>query len=188
MKDYSQHSESNLFELFVNEQKQKAEIFTEIYNRFSVPIYNYCYHILGNASDANDATQETFIKFYQHKEFQSTVSLKGYLYKIARNECTRVIRKSIDRVQINEDDLETFEMSLENKELSQIINQAIEKLPFSLKEVFILKFVQGMNYEEISSITMLNNSTIRTKVYRAILKMQEMLKPHYIENIKEQNK
>lgn len=188
MKNYSQYSDSQLFELFSQEQRNKADIFTEIYNRTSVSIYNYCFHILANPQDANDATQETFVKFYQQKEFHHTFYLKGYLFKVARNECLRILRKSIELEPINEEDFGSLELNLETKELSQIINHAIERLPFSLREVFILKFVQGMDYEEIAKITMLNISTIRTKVYRAITKMQEMLKPHYIENLKEQNK
>lgn len=184
MTNYSQYSDANLFELFNKETKDKANIFTEIYNRFSVPIYNYCFHMLMNVQDANDATQETFIRFYQQKEFQNTISLKGYLYKVARNECLRILHKPIDQVKLNEDDIVGVELSIENKELSQIINEAIQKLPYVMREVFILKFVQGMDYNEISNITMQNTSTIRTRIFRAITKMQEMLKPHYIENLR----
>lgn len=189
MKDYSEYSDNNLFEMFCKDNANKQDIFTEIYNRYSISIYNYCYHTLLNVQDANDVTQEVFIRFYQHSsQIETTSSLKGYLYKIARNQCLFILKKRIEKIPINEDDIEFNEKSLENEELSKLINQAIEKLPYALREVFVLRFVQGMDYNEIEAITMIKNTTLRTKISRALSKMQELLKPYFIENIKEQNK
>lgn len=189
MKDYSKYSDNNLFELFCKEDANKKEIFTEIYNRFSVAIYNYCYHTLLNVQDANDVTQEVFIRFYQHSsQIESATSLKGYLYKIARNQCLILLKKRVEKIPIDEDEIEFDDNLVENEELSKLINLAIEKLPFALREVFVLRFVQGMDYNEIEAVTMIKNTTLRTKISRALSKMQELLKPYFSENIKEQNK
>lgn len=172
-----------------SDQKNKKEVFTEIYRRYSTLIYNFCYHSLGNYQDANDVTQETFVRFYQHSEdFRSFYSLRGLLYKIARNESYIILRKRKQKVEIEEEEFEFYDKVNETKEITEVINRAIEKLPYVLREVFVLRFVQGLDYDEISAITMMNSSTLRTRISRALAKMQEFLKPYYHENIKEKNK
>jgi len=188
LKKYSTYSDDQLFEQFCKDKKNRNDIFTEIYNRYSARIYNYCVHLTGNTQDASDITQETFVKFYQHSEFQSYSSLSGYLYKSARNHAYAILRNKKEKIPLQDEELEITENTFENKDLSELINLAIEKLPFALKEIFVLRYIQGLNYEEISEITMTNQATLRTKVYRALGKLQKMLEPHFKEKIKEKNK
>lgn len=188
LKNYSTYSDDQLFELFCTDQKNRNDIFTEIYNRYSIRIYNYCVHLTGNIQDANDITQEVFVKFYQHNEFRTHSSLSGYLYKSARNQAYIILRNKKEKIPLEDEELEITEDTFENKDLSELINLAIEKLPFALKEIFILRYIQGLNYEEISAITMTNQATLRTKVYRALGKLQKLLEPHFKEKIKEKNR
>jgi len=188
LKHYSTYSDEQLFEQFCRDKKNRNDIFTEIYNRYSARIYNYCVHLTGNIQDASDITQETFIKFYQHTEFQTHSSLSGYLYKCARNQAFALLRNKKEKTSLDDEEIEIEENTFENKDLSELINLAIEKLPFALKEIFILRYIQGLNYNEISAITMTNQATLRTKVYRALGKIQKLLEPHFKEIIKEKNR
>lgn len=186
LKDYSKYTDSELFQIFCENDSRKNDVFTEIYNRTSSMIYTYCYHTLGNTQDANDITQETFVRFYQHQEpFQSTNYLRSYLYTIARNLCINLLKNRKNKIQIEEDLFEYQDDFNEREEFKEIINKAIEKLPFYLQEIFILKFIQGLDYDEISKITMTNYSTLRTRAYRALEKMQQILKPIFKDDIKE---
>lgn len=186
MTNFSKYSDIELFNEFLQNESTKKPIYTEIYNRYSVRIYNYCYRILRNRQDANDAFSETFVKFYElTKSDQTGGFLKSYLFKSAHNHCLNIIKKRSLTLELSEDMSDYFQET-ENMDTFQVVENALDALPFYQKELFILKFYQGLGYDEISKITMTDAATIRTRIHRIIQKLQKILKPHF-EDYKREN-
>jgi RNA polymerase sigma-70 factor (ECF subfamily) len=165
-----------------NADSEKA--FSELYYRFSDRIFNYCYKILGNYQDAKDIFQETFIQFYQNIDsFELTGSVSGLLFIIARNTSINFNRSHKLFSELNEEFFVQPELDQDQKETMDLIGRALELIPFAQKEAFILRHYQGLNYEEISRIMMIDQATIRNRVKRAIASIQKLLKPHF-DNVK----
>ena len=68
-----------------------------------------------------------------------------------------------------------------NQEVSQVIRQAMLKLPEQFRTAIVLREVEGLSYEEIAVITQTEMGTVKSRIARARAKLQELLKP-YIEN------
>jgi RNA polymerase sigma-70 factor (ECF subfamily) len=186
MKSFSDYNEFDLFEEFLLDNNKKKQIYTEIYNRFSSKIYNYCLKILKNRLDANDAFSETFVKFYEiTKTDVNGGLLKSYLYRAAHNNCVNIIKRRTLTQEIPED-ASDFNEDADNLGTFEIVENALDTLPFYQKELFILRYYQGLGYDEISKITMTDASIIRTRIHRIIQKLQKLLKPHF-EDYKREN-
>ncbi|MFD2875049.1 RNA polymerase sigma factor [Paenibacillus rhizoplanae] len=85
---------TDLDSTLVSIKKGDTQAFVLIVDRFQRPIYLYCYYILRNQEEAEDATQETFIKALEHiEQFNYKASFSAWLYKIARNHCTDLLKK-----------------------------------------------------------------------------------------------
>ncbi len=186
MRKFSEYSDIELFDEFLQNESKKKQVYTEIYNRYSGRIYNYCYRILRNRQDANDAFSDTFVKFYELTKAEQTGGyLKSYLFKSAHNHCLNIIKKRSLTQELSED-MSDYSQETENMDTFQVVENALDTLPFYQKELFILKYYQGLGYDEISKITLTDAAIIRTRIHRIIQKLQKLLKPHF-EDYKREN-
>ncbi len=115
-------------------------------------IFRYCLYHVGGKEDAEDITQETFLRYLQHTEYHDKGKERPYLYKIAKNLCVDFLRK-------------TQTESLDDKEISSgesgVLNYvslrlAMEELSEEDREIIILRLVNG---ETISSIAEVFNTS-----------------------------
>lgn len=180
---WGKYSDLELFEMVRKKDNLSDKAFSELYHRYSDRIFNYCYKILGNYQDAKDIYQETFVKFYQNIDsYDTNGTVSGLLFTIARNFSINFNRKNMLLTQLSDDLFFNSESEQENKEAMEMISQALEIIPFIQKEAFILRHYQGLSYEEISKITMTDAGTIRNRVKRAIMSLQNILKPLFEDN------
>ena len=165
------------------------ECFSVIFKRYSNKIYLYIKKVLGDETLAEDILQDTFIKFLKSLETNIPIhNVLAYLLKIARNLCLNHVRdNSMVFVNLDECTFEFYETVLENEELSQVINTALELLPVEHKEAFILQVYQGCSYNEIADITDSNISTVRNRIVRAKRKLREILSEYYETNKDKKN-
>lgn len=115
-------------------------------------IFRYCLYHVGGKEDAEDITQETFLRYLQHTEYHDKAKEKPYLYKIAKNLCIDFLRKtrteSLNDSEISSDDggvLDHVSLRLAMGELSE-----------EDREIIILRLVNG---ESISRIAELFNTS-----------------------------
>ncbi|MCK5453542.1 MAG: sigma-70 family RNA polymerase sigma factor [Calditrichia bacterium] len=158
--------------------------------RYKDQLLNFVYRFVGNRSDAEDIVQETFLRVYKNKHmYKEIAKFSTWVYTIAGNlaktELRRRKRHKIFSVSnfVNEErdyDIPDREHSPEKKVDSaiqeEIIQKAIEKLPAKFKEVIILRDIQGFAYEEISQILNIPLGTVKSRVNRGRLKLQEDLR------------
>lgn len=177
-------------QLIARFQQGDVQAFDILVRRYKDQLLNYIYRFVGNRSDAEDIVQETFLRVYKNKHYYKEIAkFSTWVYTIAGNlaktELRRRKRHKIFSVSnfVNEDrdfDIPDTDHSPERKVdgtlKEDIIQKTIDKLPPKFKEVIILRDVQGFAYEEISQILNIPLGTVKSRVNRGRLKLQEDLK------------
>jgi len=137
-------------------------------------VYQICMGFTKNPSDAEDLTQEVFMRAHRKlTSLRRVESSKQWIIQITRNTCLNYIRrqKIIRFFPINQFDqpLEdrTPETTLINKEQRKAFKNAVEELPLKWREVFILREYGHMSYEEIASLLQTKKGTIMSRLNRA---------------------
>lgn len=178
-------------------QANDAAAFNEIVARYKNKVYNYVCRMVGTGIDAEDLTQETFIRAYMNmKTFQSRASLNTWLYRIATNICIDYTRKnsrvkamttSLQREDLEEEgeterDLpdERFNPQnlLLNKELGAQLETALKALPEKLRTVVLLHDIEGLAYDEIAQIVDCPLGTVKSRLFNARAALREKLAPY----------
>ncbi|MFA7326676.1 MAG: RNA polymerase sigma factor [Candidatus Kapaibacterium sp.] len=186
-KKYSKYSDLELFNSLSGKQPEAELAFAELYSRYSQKIYAYCLRITGNKEDANDIFQETFLNFFNTAKSKPELSsVSGLMITIARNLCINHTRSKRIHIDLEEYNLQTNDTGYEQKELLDLISNALELLEFEFKDAFILRQYHGFSYKEIAEITGAPESTIRNRFWRAKEKIKEILAP-YLHEISNNN-
>ena len=171
-------------------QKGDIQAYDTLVRRYKDQLLNYVYRFVGNRNDAEDLVQETFLRVYKNKHYYKEIAkFSTWVYTIAGNlaktELRRRKRRKIFSVSnfVNEerdfdipDTDNDPESAVDGSLKDDIIQKAIEKLPAKFKEVILLRDVQGFAYEEISQILNIPLGTVKSRVNRGRLKLQEDLK------------
>jgi RNA polymerase sigma-70 factor (ECF subfamily) len=180
--------------------------FNEIVGRYKSKVYNYLFRMMGNASDAEDVTQEVFVRLYLSLDsFRSQASLSTWLFRIAGNLCIdhfrrakkhRAVAYSLDE-PVGAEGAESSDGSnrghevpdmtyephrlLERDETSRQIQLAMDQLPEKLRGVLILHDIEGMPYEEIAQIVGCPLGTVKSRLFNARQHLRQRL-AGYIQN------
>jgi RNA polymerase sigma-70 factor (ECF subfamily) len=165
-----------------------VNLFKKLIEKYKGLIFSLALKMTGNYSEAEDLTQEIFVKAYSKlSDFKVKYQFKDWLYKIAYNNITDKLRKrkfsffSIDRhIQTEENEflieiLDTKEIDPEQKMLKKEREKQLYKtilaLPIKHKTLLILRYLENLTYEEISKITGLTLNTIKIRIHRAQKKL-----------------
>ncbi len=155
------------------------DAFAEIYETHLTPVYRYVYIRLGNREEADDITQETFLKAYQAiARFEATRdNFLPYLFTVARNLLiNRSQKKRADTmpgsVLDREAGNENTSQYAEREELKKTLLGAIAVLSESEKEIIELRFFAERTYGEIATLLEKNEDAIRQHIARAMKKMR----------------
>jgi len=155
--------------------------FTEMYNRYARRIHAYCYRILSNAEDAEDAFQETFLRFHRTvKSGGVMTNVSGLIFTIARNLCINMKKKNTRWASdpVEHDTLSDRDETYEKKELLELIKTALELINADYREAFVLREYNGLSYREIAALLDITVSTAKIRVFRAKEKIREVLEPY----------
>jgi RNA polymerase sigma-70 factor, ECF subfamily len=172
------------------------DAFAQFVNETSVHVYRVAVKILGNEQDAEDVLQETYLKAFRSlRDFEGRSSLTTWIYRITVNEALMVIRRR--RVQTvsleeNDDDQEASsegmaitdwcclpESDLLSAEAQAFMDQAIQKLPTTLRIVFIMRDMEGLSIQETAEALDVNEGVVKTRLLRARLRLRQELSVYY---------
>jgi RNA polymerase sigma-70 factor, ECF subfamily len=181
-------------------QRNDVAAFNEIVARYKNKIYNYIYRMVGNGEDADDLTQEVFVKMYVALDsFRNQSSLSTWLYRIAGNLCIDTHRKrsrrelgfggtvsSLDEPYGHDAGEEgqgrevadnTFEPAkmLAVQEMDLQIQGALAKLPEKMRAVVVLHDIEGLHYEEIAAVVDCPLGTVKSRLFNARALLREHL-------------
>jgi len=170
-------------ELVLKARKGNLESFENLVFIFEKPIFGYFLYSIGRKEDAEDLTQEVFIKVYKNlKSLDPNLNFKAWLFKIASNTLIDWWRKRGEERELfliddKDSNFETIDedFSYLKIETAKDIADALEKIKPEYKVVLLLFYWQGFSYEEIASILSLPLGTVKTNLRRAKLAIKEIL-------------
>ena len=167
--------------------------FNEVVARYKTKIYNYIYRMTGSSDDAEDLTQEVFIRMYTSIDsFRSQSSLNTWLFRIAGNLCIDRFRRSKNRTAayslddpIGDSEGETThevpdhtyepQRLLENEEMAEQIQRALAQLPEKLRATLLLHDIEGLPYEEIAQVVGCPLGTVKSRLFNARMQLRQRL-------------
>ena len=164
--------------------------FEKLYNEYRVLVYNVALNYLQSIEDAEEITQDVFVKIYNSlASFNQKSTLKTWIYRITINMCLDYIKQKNSQKRFfifgkkSQNETEylntaTFEhpgILLENKENAAILYETINTLSENQKTAFMLSKLDGMSNPEISEIMQLSISSIESLIFRAKASLQEKL-------------
>jgi RNA polymerase sigma-70 factor (ECF subfamily) len=167
---------------------------------FNVLVLRYQHRVLklvnrfaSDAAEAEDITQEAFIKAYRAlPSFRGESAFYTWLYRIAINTAKNTIvsnrRRPVDydldlqdpeqyERQARLKDVETPEGMLLTEEIRQTVSRAIDNLPEDLKTAIVLREIEGLSYEEIAEVMECPVGTVRSRIFRAREAIDRKLNP-----------
>jgi RNA polymerase sigma-70 factor, ECF subfamily len=188
--DSALESDANLIERAATGD---LEAFNQLVLRYQNLAYSHAYGMLGNPAQAEDATQESFIKAFQAINTFRGASFRAWLLKIVTNSAYDVLRRShrhptqpLLPEDENGEELESaawlvdpsadVQEVVEQHELSQQVYQALGELPEAFRSVLTLIDVNEMDYTEAAQALNIPLGTVKSRLARARLQMQQKLK------------
>ncbi len=169
-------------------QKREERAFTELVGRFQGPMFNLCYRMLGNAAEAEDIAQETFVKAFKGiARFRGDSSLGTWLYRIAVNLCKNRLKylsrrhygssQAIDGVperawaQSSQPTLGEAapapDAALAGSRAERRVQVALAAVDAEFRELLVLRDIQGLSYVEVVRVTGLPEGTVKSRLHRA---------------------
>ncbi|HEX6715059.1 MAG TPA: sigma-70 family RNA polymerase sigma factor [Thermoleophilaceae bacterium] len=152
-------------------RKGEAAAFEALYDRYSGGILGFCRHMLGNASDAEDAAQHTFIAAHAdiHRHDRRDLHVKAWLYTIARNRCLSMLRARRDQPSADEVELASDNLvdDVEHRADLRALLGDVTKLPDQQREALVLSEVGDLSHNEISEILGCEVSKVKSLVFQA---------------------
>lgn len=159
-------------------EKQIPELYPRLHRSVSA-------FVAGSNVDVEDILQETFLKACKKiDQFDGKSAMYTWLYSIARNITIDEFRKQkrkpdtgltpADEFEIADDENGSREYR-QNDEIQHLRN-AIAELPELLRDIVVMKTIEGLSYDEISDITGVNTETLKNRMYRAKKELAERLK------------
>ncbi len=182
-------------------QANDRTAFNEIVLRYKGKVYNFIHRMVPSPQDAEDLTQETFVRAYLSiASFQSRASLNTWLFRIATNQCIDYSRRSRKaRGLVTSLSLDTEEDESEgqrdvpddaydpqrlllNKELGAQLESALRGLPEKQRAVVLLYDIEGLPYEEIAAIAGCPLGTVKSRLFNARATLRDKLAPYLTGN------
>lgn len=171
--------------------------YRELYDIFKDRVYNVCYRITGNGSDALDASQETFgIIFRKLGAFRFESKFSSWVYRIAVNASIDLKRRSQTRKTASLDAIrerkspsgapsydprdERLEMPVaaaSRHEFEEEVQRAIGRLSEKLQAITVLRYNEGLSYEQISQTLQISIGTVKSRLARAHQVLDRELTP-----------
>jgi RNA polymerase sigma-70 factor (ECF subfamily) len=176
-------------------QKDRSE-YAHLVEAFSDRIYRMTLRMTGNAQDAEDALQETFIKVFKYiAGFKGNSSFSTWIYRIAMNEALMLLRKrkpegfSLDEDNEDEDmaphEVAAWdplpEQELMSAEMNLYLSKAVLKLPETMRSVFVLRDTEQLSVKETAEALDITEGTVKVRLLRARLKLREYLNEYFRE-------
>ena len=177
-----------------------AAAWEEIVQKYHRRIYNICYRFAGSANDAEDLTQEVFIKMYrtlntydvERGAFMTwvTTMTRNLLVDHFRKTKNERITDSLEATPSEHEDAmplseripdqgSTPDAGVQSRETSEAVHQALQKLSPELREAVILRDLQDMDYREIAAVLRVPEGTVKSRINRGRAELARLLQRIY---------
>ncbi len=174
-------------------QHGDLEAFNRLVLAYQDLVYTQAYRIMGEQATAEDATQEAFINAYRNLSHYRGGSFRAWLMRIVTNACYDELRRQRRRPSVPLEPVDDYGEEIESprwdidpsdlpedeavrKELRSAIQTCLNRLPPEFRTVVVLVDVQGMDYTEAAQAAGAPLGTVKSRLARARLRLQECLR------------
>ena len=149
--------------------------YNECVRHYADNVYRFILKNLRHEEDARDVVQTAFEKLWRNRQDVDTAKSKSYLFTVAYHQMIDHIRK-VKRIQLKETfNEETRVINKPVNNLKKVLEQALETLSETQRSLVLLKDYEGYSYDEIGTITGLNESQVKVYLYRARIQLKNYL-------------
>lgn len=157
--------------------------FEHLVHAYEKTVYNLALRSLGNRQDAEDVTQEAFLKAYRSlSSYRGDSKFSVWLYRIVTNLCLDQLRAKQRRptqsLTVENDEGETDELEISDEYFSperlldrkltrESVQRGLASLPDDARQILLLRELQGLSYEEIGLTLGLEPGTVKSRIFRA---------------------
>lgn len=172
-------------ELIIRLIEGDAEAFEKIYYNYVKRVYFFAIRYLKDESETEEIVQEVFTKIWESRlNIDPDMSFSGYILTITRNTIFNDNRKKINHqayctyiINYLQKNKQNLEDEIIYKDLMEILNEAIDRLPQKRQEIFKLSRMQGLPYKEIAKKLLISEKTIETHMRLALRDIKLTMKP-----------
>lgn len=159
--------------------------FEQIVEKYTDKIRRYIARLIGNWQEAEDVTQEVFIKAYENiASFNPKMRFSSWIYRIAHNESVNFIKKhyKTQHVEYNDEIKNRYQENNEalskifKKENKSLVQRGLFKLPEADREILELVYYEEKSYLEIADILQISTNSVGPKIKRAKDKLKKIIK------------
>jgi RNA polymerase sigma factor (sigma-70 family) len=176
--------------------QNKEERFNQIALQHIDAAFNLAKWLTGNHQDAEDLTQESFMKAFRYFDGFQGLEAKPWLLAIVRNTCYSWLKTKNSHYEELSDDISEFqfeqsflgsqqennpEQHTADKQLAELLNNTIQGLPVEYREVIVLREQEGFSYHEIAAIAGIPLGTVMSRLARARTLLRKQLASYLIE-------
>ena len=174
---------TNENELLARVTEGDERAFGTIFHHYRRKIYAYAFHLSGDAAQADELVQETFLKVWLHRDkIPHVLRFDNWLFTIARNQVFDMLKKMARDAEFRrqvagllDPEANPVEDQLLSRENELRLHQALEKLPPRQRLVFTLSRHQGMKHEEIADHLQISRHTVKTHLVQALKTLRSTL-------------
>jgi RNA polymerase sigma-70 factor, ECF subfamily len=175
----SNDAETELFNKFL---AGSDEAYRKLYDAYERQLYIYCCRLLANETEAQDVFQDIWIRMFRLRGEKATVKkFSGLLFTVARNLSLNAIRdkkalRSGSIEELNQDSAPFIRASeREEEDMREMMQKALQQLPFTQREAFVLREYSGYSYQEIAEITGATMINVKTRAWRARERLRKII-------------
>lgn len=176
-------------ELLRSISNNNRDAFNTFYNLYYDQVFRFSFFFLQNKEACREVVSEVFFSIWQgRKRLPDIDNMEAWLYVIIKNEANRYsinkkkqgeILLSEIPVDLQEREDRTPEDRLLDKEIEELLNDAINELPERCRIIFLMARQDGLKPKEIAEILSINESTVRVQMKIAVEKIIQNIKPHF---------
>jgi RNA polymerase sigma-70 factor (ECF subfamily) len=178
-------------------KRRDPRAFERLVNQFQTPVFNLVYRMLGSKEEAEDLAQEVFVTIFKKIDtFRGDSSLSTWVYRIATNHCKnrkkylgrrrgdQPLAKELDETEFKGPEtmrtaavIDRPDELVEGYQAEQLIQDAMRELEEDQRLILVLRDIQNVSYDDISTITGLPLGTVKSRLHRARMCLKDKLTP-----------
>ena len=159
------------------------EAFAALVVRYQKPLYNAAFWVLRNAEDANDVTQNVFLRVAERcDEYDPKYKFFSWIYRITVNEALNFLRRHAredeldDEIDVPAAESANPEWQISEAQESRRVRAALTSMSTNDRMVLTLRHFSELSYEEIAQILDLDEKTVKSRLYEARLRLRDLLR------------
>jgi len=158
------------------------DAFDRLYDRHARALFAFIRRHLADAHEAEDVLHETFLVMLRERDAgRAAVSLRAWLYQVARNQCLNRLRsrrrgaRALEAAAPEAPTVALPDAALLAREAAERLRLAVARLPTGLAEVYTLR-ASGMSYEELAQVLAVPIGTVKSRIHEMVSRLREEMK------------